>query len=1420
MNFNLTQKIIQGALVAAAISGVCVSTPAAIPLADQPILSAVSVPGNLALALSVEFPTAISVAHPNRTYSADNTYIGYFDPAKCYSYRYTDGTSTDNYFYPDGAATNRTCSNKWSGNYLNWATMQTIDPFRWALTGGYRVIDTSSLTVLEKAWASNQGGTTNFPDSTLSGATLISGATPFSSTSLTSRAWAQGNKLRLVTPTPDGQNGTSFTATYFHNKTLTAPSAMSRAEGSINYVKGGTWPTGVNQDNMSARWVGQVTAPSTGNYTFRIRGDDGVRLKVKKNANGNWTSLGDTGWKDQGATNYDLAVNGVTANDTLYIEAEYYQGGGGAEISLQWQPPGAGGFTVVGASTVSITDTATHYNPANALVAGQVYEFFVRVKVCDSAPAAGGLESNCTQYPNGNYKPTGLMQAYSDKIRYSAFGYLNDSSSTRDGGVLRARQKFIAPMKPVPGGLPVANPSTEWDAATGVMLINPDAQDATDTTTNFGVTVTNSGVMNYLNKFGEITPGTYKTYDPVGELYYAAQRYLRNLGNVSAWTSMGGANVATKTTYVDGFPVITNWNDPIQYSCQRNFILGIGDVNTHADRNLPGSTGNSEPSKPSEVTNDSSVNATDWTNKVGVLQGLGNSLAASQPYNGCCTNNGALMAGLAYWANVSDIRPDLTGVQTIQTYWLDVLEFQAYKSNNQFYLAAKYGGFNPPANFSPDTATAAQFANNAATKSWWATTPDTVADGSPRPDNYYTAARADQLVSGLSKAFSSIATKLAAYSTSFSTSQPQVSTLGVATYSAKYDAKYWTGDVVASQTSFDANTGDPTSVGQWNLTNTLAAQANGTGWDTGRNIVSYNSSSKVGVTFRLANLAAGQVTALKTPYGGGNDAGNYINYVRGDRTNERSSVVSGSTQAYRDRASLLGDVVNAKTIPVGPPAFPFAAAYNPGYDAFKTTYANRAPMVYVAANDGMLHAIDGSLTTSTLSGSTPGREIWAYIPGAIIPGPTATPSVNGLASLGNPDFTHHYLVDATPTVADVDFGKAGGDNSSTDWRTILVAGLGKGGKAYYALDITNPASVTSEATAAQKVLWEFSDSSLGYTYGQPIVTKTRKYGWVVIVSSGYNNADGVGYLYFIHPKTGALLEKVAVPCSPDCSASNQSGLSPVNAFVLNAADGYADAVYAGDLLGNVWRLDITGTSGYPTPIRFAVLTASDGTPLPVTAKPLPVVQPHTNLRYVAIGTGRLLDQSDISSTQPQRFFVILDGTNAVFSKDGTVNNETSTLPENVTFPIRTSNLAQRASLTTQINLDLRSQLGWYFDLGLSGSGSGWRVLTDPASFYGMLAFATTSPTTVDACSPDGKSRIYVVSIGDGYCALDTADSACYASNFDGVVTDLSFISRNVDGVGKLGLITGTSTGAKLNIRTKQPGTIGIKRLNTREILVN
>ena len=163
------------------------------------------------------------------------------------------------------------------------------------------------------------------------------------------------------------------------------------------------------------------------------------------------------------------------------------------------------------------------------------------MKVCDSSV---GLEANCKQY-GSNYKPEGLIQQYAQKLRFSAFGYLNDSAGPpmRDGGVMRARMKYVGPTKPVPGSPNVTNTNAEWDAATGIMNQNPDLADATTTTADstaagYTVTITNSGVLNYLNRFGKVVTGEYKSYDPVGEMYYAGQRYFRNLGNVSAYSSL------------------------------------------------------------------------------------------------------------------------------------------------------------------------------------------------------------------------------------------------------------------------------------------------------------------------------------------------------------------------------------------------------------------------------------------------------------------------------------------------------------------------------------------------------------------------------------------------------------------------------------------------------------------------------------------------------------------------------------------------------------------------------------------------------------------------------------------------------------------------------------------------------------------
>jgi type IV pilus assembly protein PilY1 len=1423
---------------------------AATPLADQPLFATPNVPGNLALLLSVEFPTAVSVAHTNRTYSPANEYLGYFDPGKCYDYYSTNGTDVNNYFRPTATASNRTCTSKWSGNFLNWASMQTIDPFRWALTGGYRVIDSDvGLTVIEKAWASGQGGTGNFPDGILTGAD-IAGATPFPATtpSFNMRIQGLGNKMRFTaSPT------FSFTGKYYNTTNRTGGAVLTRADASINFDWSTTPPSGaVNQTNMSVRWTGSVTAPSAGDYKFRIRGDDNVKLSINGSVVVNQTN-------SNGSTNYVAPLTyTATAGQVFTVQVDFVQFTGNSSVVLEWLKPGATEYVVTAPPLYD--DVATPYTTGAALTNGVVYEVFVRAKVCDPS----FLETNCTAY-GANYKPEGLMQKYSNKIRYSAFGYLNDSSKLRDGGVLRARQKFVGPTQPRPGSTAVVNPSGEWDATTGQFTLNPDATDAANTAAIMGLPtgpqVTNSGVINYLNKFGEVTPGSYKTFDNVSELYYAAIRYFKNQGSVPEWTNVpAGTSDATKIKWIDGFPVIitspdTRSDDPILYSCQRNFILGLGDVNTHADKNVPGNTQTAdEPTIPPLVSGDGTVNAVDATNRLGVMEGLGTTLGTTNPYNGCCTHNSALIAGLAYDSHIKDIRPDVASKlytkdkQTIDTYWVDVQEYQAYKNKNQFYLATKYGGFTVPDNYDPNRTLALD-------ASWWHTNTDTFGTDD-RPDNYYSGGRPDLMKSGLEAAFAKIAAASGAYTTSFSTSVPQVADSGNSSFSSEYDPKNWTGELTASTLSFDATASKTTIEIQWGgkkFSDILAAQVASGGWATKRRVVTWGGISGSGVEFLVsgsstqipaADLAAGG--ALDPSYVTGNDAAKYVDYLRGDQSNEVDSTATGSTKAYRARTKLVGDIVGSKVTVNGPPSFPFSDATNPGYAAFKAKWAPRLTTVFVGANDGMLHAINGALAAT--STSTPpletspnfGQEMFAYIPRALFQGPTA-PNTDGLASLGNPSFAHHYMVNATPNVADLDFARVPADSKAkqtpaagvSDWRSVLIGGLGKGGKAYYALDVTDPESMAaSQATAAEKVLWEFSNATtdmngeLGFTYGDPLMMKTKKYGWVVMFTSGYNNADGKGYFLFVNPKTGALLEKVSTGVG---SPTSDAGLARAEAFIVDATDGTADAVYAGDLLGNVWRLDVTSTTGLYSDagklVKFAVLTdaSAANAPQPVTARPSVEVHPKTKVRFVMVGTGRLLAESDIASTQGQTFYVIADGSNAAFNAKPFPNSATSA------YPIVRNQLTENTVVTDETSFDAATKVGWYEELGVDlgtpadtttnpptpevpATGIAYRVVSDSTAASGSISFASILPSG-SVCSPSGSSRVYARNFATAKTTL--ADSSSYYS-FNRITTDLRFSSVN----GKLRLIAGTEKGGAPTIipTTEIPAT-SLRRLNWRELQV-
>jgi len=1256
------------------------------PLADQPVFTNTSVPGNLVLALSAEFPTVLNAAH-QANFVAGTRYLGYFDPAKCY--RYYKGNATHDaamtgddvsHFVPVGAATAAfkcTASgltDTWSGSFLNWLTMQSIDPFRWALTGGYRRVDKATVTILERAWATAEGGND-------------SGDAQF----------------RVV-----GTSGRD------------SPSSTDIADHT------------------------PLSFPS-------------IKVSVRKRGNQIW-------------------------------------------------------FTQSASLDTSTTGTPTHYTEGTNPIVSALTMFYARVKVCDTT---AGVEANCKAYPSGAYKPEGLLQQYADRIRFSAFGYLNDpSDNVRDGGVLRARQKFVGPYNYIPGSPPTTNTNTEWDATTGIQFVNPDTADATSTNASLGVTVNNSGVINYLNKFGQ-EQKTFKRRDPVSELYYGALRYLRNIGYVPEWSNIAGAS--DKVRLVDGFPVITNWDDPILYSCQRNFILGIGDTNTNWDRNVPGSSGGgNEPSMPSLVSGDTTFNAVTATNKVGVMQGVGGGSLGTAGIS----SGSYLIAGLAWDANTRDIRlddptkPQTLGKQTVSTYWLDVLEFGAYASNNQYYLAAKYGGFEVPALFNPDTHT------GPLTDAWWRTNTDTVG-GQPRPDNYFTAARPDQVVAGLTAAFARISSALRAYTTSFATSLPQTSLVGNISYGAQYDSSNWSGEVQANTVAFDATTGTPSLTLQWNFSAKLTAQIaedSGAGWNTRRNVVTWklttgatSGAAPMGsaVGFRHANLSAAQTSVLDTIYRSGNDSADFVNYLRGDKTHEENSTVSGSAKIYRNRSNMVGDIVGSRVRPVGPPAAPFAAATNPGYGTFKTTWAARPTVVYVGSNAGMMHAINGAIT-----GTTAGRELFAYVPDMLFRGPNGTPAVDGLVARGDPNFTHKAMVDGSATAFDVDFSRTQNDARSAlvgganNWRSILVGGMGKGGRGYYAIDVTDPASMISEALVSTKVLWEISAAhpdfaELGYTYGEPTAVKTRKWGWVLIFGSGYNNAGGAGWFFIVNPRNGALLEKISTGAG---TFSAQAGMAHVQSYIIDRTDGTADAVYAGDLLGNLWRWDLRAITGaYPAPQKIAELTNASGVAQAVTSRPMVVVHPPTNRRYVTVGTGRLLDNPDISSATAQSFYAVIDGTANTFAATG---------PGGAAFPVTRSQLVEHTDLTMPVVVDTATKGGWWVNLGVAAAGNGWRVITEPSAFYGVVTFVAMVPNT-SACNPSGISRVYSVDLGSGQSQLINASGAIipYSTALSGVV--IEHRTYSVDG--KPRLVACNDLGTCEGLRRLPPGAIGMRRLNWREL---
>lgn len=956
----------------------------------------------------------------------------------------------------------------------------------------------------------------------------------------------------------------------------------------------------------------------------------------------------------------------------------------------------------------------------------------VRVQVCsgtDTSKHEYADQFYCQKYENADktkrvYKPVGLIQKNIQKMRFGAAGYHNLNESTYgsdtllkawDGGVLKAQIRD----------------TREEVLETGAFLQDPFPADRQG-----DAEVSRTGAINYLNLFG-YKAKSYKRYDNVSEMYAVALRYLlgpSGIGHVASYSAIpAGVTTAQRINIKDDFPVITNWIDPVLPasqggSCQKQFIIGIGDTNTcgdNCDNNLSGSGYSMDPLVAAERLNGETVNA--WTKK---LSGY------SLTYD--------YIAGMAYAANTKPLRSDFPDAR-IKTFWVDALEYSTMTANNQYFKAAKYGGFTDTnGNGVPDNGE-------------WNALGQTY-KGTTIPDTYFPASDPDRLISGLNSAFSQINSLIGSASgvgTTASVISDSLASDGF--FQTTYNSLYWSGDLKGLKIdSINVNTGVITTSQAWSAALKLDSLVSGSGWDTARKVVTLSpdaTGTLKGVPFRLANLSAAQKAAL----GSSTEQANVLSYLRGDVTNQSTLTLRKS---YRYRASVLGDIVDSGALYVGPPSQYYSDAYNPGYSTFKANKASRKPVVYVGANDGMLHAFDGQLTTSG------GGELFAVIPNAVYLGPDAKPAESGLRALSDNAYLHHYYVNSTPFSRDVDFKRAGGtittDPASSDWRTLLVFGLGKGGRSYVALDVTDvPTASTSETTIASKVLWEFTHEDMGYSYGRPFIVKTRKWGWVVAIAAGYNNTlgtsntsvPGKGVLFVLDPKSGTLLQKIY---TNQGTAANPAGLAHLTGYIPDYADMTVDQIYAGDLLGNVWRFDFTSaTASVPNPTTPILnLRDSDGDPQPVTTEPRVDIAPDL-VRYVFVGTGKLLHTNDRTNSQQQTFYALRDGTvsDPYSSSPGAANP----LPSGVTFPVGRSKMVEVTSLVDGVTLDSSKPMGWFYDLtGLRGTLAE-QVVQHPQVNEGLVSWVGTLMNQ-DKCNPGGESAAYAVKYGSAKTAFGTVQN--------------------------------------------------------------
>ncbi|MDB4026143.1 PilC/PilY family type IV pilus protein [Candidatus Thioglobus sp.] len=474
-----------------------------------------------------------------------------------------------------------------------------------------------------------------------------------------------------------------------------------------------------------------------------------------------------------------------------------------------------------------------------------------------------------------------------------------------------------------------------------------------------------------------------------------------------------------------------------------------------------------------------------------------------------------------------------------------------------------------------------------------------------------------------------------------------------------------------------------------------------------------------------------------------------INFVRGLDAYDEDADNDSSEQRWK-----LGDIYNSRLIVVGSPKArttdklsksDTVAYYRHlnGYDNFKKgntcggSCLTRKEVVYVGANDGMLHAFD----------STTGEELWAFIP------PTMLQDLDKMVSVKANKSISIYGVDGSPIAKDIFY-----DNK---WRTVLFSGMGKGGKGYFALDITNPTSPTFlfafENKASMDLIYHWDSSGtrtdLGYAGGIAAEYDYSKLGealstpvivampdgnstkWVAVFGAGYNAGISTKYgssIYVVDlEEDGKVLKRIDLA---DANSSNSivnsmpADLVSITPDTTSKANYKGSMVYGADLEGKMWKLNLTNKETlYEITSTFNAEATLDND-RSVFFQVTPSMGSDNKL-WNFYGTGNQQRLQTLSSSINNRIFGIKDSKFPVYEN---VNGLTTTAQSSL------KNMSTPGGTCPTTN-----DLGWYVNLG-----SNERITGKLALFNETIYATKYKPNQGAICSP-GTAYLDELSMGCG-----------------------------------------------------------------------